>query len=97
PGSCPFPYTTLFRSSRVGTGAPGHEPGAFRRPEAERPRLMASLSQLRPFGLETIQLYVGMVALASAALVVLLVLSHRFSLNVVRSEEHTSELQSLAY
>src|SRR2546427_4722066 len=61
-------------SSRVSAGAPGQAPGAFPRPEAERLRLMARLSQLRPFGLEAIQLYVGFVALAGAGLVSGLVL-----------------------
>ena len=45
----------------MGAGAPGHVPGASDRPAAERPRLMARLSQLRPLGLETIKLYVALV------------------------------------
>ena len=44
---------------------------------------MARLAQLRPFGLETIQLYVGMVALAGAVMIGLLILGHRYHMNVV--------------
>jgi len=43
---------------------------------------MANLAERRAFGMETIQLYVGMVAVAGAAFVALLVLAHRFHLNV---------------
>ena len=65
-------------TSRVGAGAPGHVPGASDRPAAERPRLMARLSQLRPLGLETIKLYVALVASAGVALFVFLILAGRF-------------------
>jgi signal transduction histidine kinase len=44
---------------------------------------MARLSQLRPFGLETIQLYVALVVVAGCALVSALVLLHRFDLEAV--------------
>jgi len=50
--------------------------------ETERQHLIASTSRSRPLGLETIQVYVGIVALAGFALVVALALTGRFDLSV---------------
>src|SRR5689334_23510947 len=66
PRSTLFPYTTLFRSPRCGTGS-------GRSASAQRPRRSASRSSGRPNTTGAEALSIG---------------------TLIRSEEHTSELQS---
>jgi signal transduction histidine kinase len=73
----------IDETGRTGTGTPGRPPQELRRSETAPSRLTASPTLRRRFGLEPIQLYVGMVALAGAAFVALLVAAGRFHLNVL--------------
>src|SRR5687767_15735075 len=68
PSSTLFPYTTLFRSERVGSGAVASR----LRGRARRPRMTAGVFE------KTVERI-------------------HYAVLLVRSEEHTSELQSLAY
>src|SRR5205823_7201975 len=92
PGSTLFPYTTLFRSGRR------HRGDAEARARAARAGLRGVIEAVRdgsdpaskpqrPSGRTSPMLRNLALAVASGALTLLL----------LRSEEHTSELQSLAY
>src|SRR3712207_8301068 len=89
PRSTLFPYTTLFRSF-VGGGEAVDRPGLPARPGARRAVALVRLAADERTGLG-----VEIAPLVRAAVRPHDVLRHR--LEVPRSEEHTSELQSRQY
>src|SRR5205823_10563401 len=94
-GSALFPYTTLFRSEVVFGGESSGGLAAHLRSvnseKAERAR--TDLAVLRD-ALEAFRRERGFYVVAEDSIVLLDYLSPRY---IKRSEEHTSELQSLAY
>src|SRR2546423_10854342 len=89
PRSTPFPYTTLFRSLalRERSSRNGTSPGEIRRRTLHRTRERSSRNGISPC--ETPPTYPPQHARTKFA-------QRNFALRN-RSEEHTSELQSLAY
>src|SRR3712207_8316944 len=113
PRSTLFPYTTLFRSGRAGAGGAVMRLGADQTTRAERRVRLAGLVRLlRPYRGRVILTFVAMLIATGAALVPPYLAGRAIDDGIrakdvgflelivglfVRSEEHTSELQSRQY
>src|SRR5205823_8227662 len=88
--STPFPYTTLFRSAASVTNVPKVKPqhalDVTDRPGAAQSTLLVGLPAPNATSPDAISLMVTNALLGGS-----------FGSRITRSEEHTSELQSLAY
>src|SRR3712207_7434551 len=93
PRSTLFPYTTLFRSHEFGVHHVGSELFAHQ-PECRIGHIFHRGEQQRPFAqIYMVYLHISLCLLASLSVALSLALGR----NALRSEEHTSELQSRQY